>query len=31
MALTDEGMGTTMLMQPAYGSPYGNGGESHLL
>jgi len=26
MALTDEGMGTTMLMQPAYGSPYGNGG-----
>ncbi len=26
MALTDEGMGTTMLMQPAYGAPYGNGG-----
>lgn len=26
MALTDEGMGTTMLMQPAYGSPYGNNG-----
>lgn len=24
MALTDEGMGTTMLMQPAYGVPYGN-------
>lgn len=24
MALTDEGMGTTMLMQPAYGAPYGN-------
>ena len=24
MALTDEGMGTTMLMQPAYGTPYGN-------
>ena len=23
MALTDEGMGTTMLMQPAYGAPYG--------
>lgn len=28
MALNDEGMGTTMLMQPAYGVPYGgnNGG-----
>lgn len=26
MALTDEGMGTTMLMQPAYGAPYGNNG-----
>lgn len=28
MALNDEGMGTTMLMQPAYGAPYGgnNGG-----
>ncbi|MBO5384499.1 MAG: hypothetical protein J6A30_09390 [Ruminococcus sp.] len=26
MALTDEGMGTTMLMQPAYGAPYSNGG-----
>ena len=26
MALTDEGMGTTMLMQPAYGVPYGNNG-----
>ena len=30
MALTDEGMGTTMLMQPAYGSPYGNGGYGGL-
>lgn len=27
MALTDEGMGTTMLMQPAYGAPYGNNGS----
>lgn len=26
MALSDEGMGTTMLMQPAYGAPYGNNG-----
>jgi hypothetical protein len=30
MALTDEGMGTTMLMQPAYGAPYGNGGYGGL-
>lgn len=30
MALTDEGMGTTMLMQPAYGVPYGNGGYGGL-
>lgn len=30
MALSDEGMGTTMLMQPAYSSPYSNGGYGGL-